>query len=92
MQQRETTAAYLLLAPALLLFLLFSAGPLIGSFALSLFQWDLFTPARFVGLGNFVTLLADKVALASIVNTFVFTFWSLVFHIGLGLLLALAVN
>ena len=92
LRHRETVVAYLLLAPALLLFLLFSAGPLIGSFALSLFQWDLFTPAKFIGLGNFVTLFTDKVALASIVNTFIFTFWSLVLHIGLGLLLALAVN
>ena len=92
LQRRETIAAYLFLAPALLLFLTFSAGPLIGAFVLSLFKWDLFTAAKFVGLANFKALFADKVALLAIGNTFIFTFWSLVLHISLGLLLALAVN
>jgi multiple sugar transport system permease protein len=92
LQRREAFVAYLFLAPALCLFLLFSAGPLIGAFILSLFQWDLFTAARFSGLANFKTLFTDKVALTAISNTFVFTFWSLVLHIALGMLLALAVN
>jgi multiple sugar transport system permease protein len=92
LERREALVAYLLLAPALGLFLLFSAGPLVGAFVLSLFQWDMFTAAKFIGLANFKALFSDKVALTAIGNTFVFTFWSLVLHIGLGLLLALAVN
>ena len=92
LQRREMLVAYLLLTPALCLFLLFSVGPLIGAFLLSLFQWDMFTAAKFSGLANFKTLITDKVALTAIGNTFVFTFWSLVLHISLGLLLALAVN
>ncbi len=91
-QRREIIAAYLLLAPALLLFLIFIAGPLIGGFALSFFSWDMFTPAKFVGLANYRLLLTDVSAHAALWNTLVFTFWSLVLHISFGMLLALAVN
>src|SRR6266566_8292776 len=92
MARRDAIAGYLFVSPAVLLFLIFIAGPLIGAIALSLFQWDLLTPARFAGLGNYALLFTDPVVGQALVNTFVFTFWSIVLHIGLGLLLALAVN
>lgn len=91
-QRRETLVAYLLLSPALLLFLIFIVGPFLGAFALSLFSWDIFTPAHFVGLANYQTLLTDTTAHEAIWNTLVFTFWSLVLHLGVGMLLALAVS
>jgi multiple sugar transport system permease protein len=90
--RREALAAYAFLSPALILFLVFIAGPLLGAIALSLFEWDLFSPATFVGLQNYRTLLSDPVARTAVTNSFVFTFWSIVLHLGLGLLLALAVN
>src|SRR5690242_9400452 len=61
MKRREAITAYLFLSPALILFVVFIAGPLIGAIVLSLFQWDLLTPARFSGLGNYVKLLSDPV-------------------------------
>ena len=90
--RREAMAAYAFLGPGILLFLVFIAGPLLGAIGLSLFQWDLLTPATFVGLQNYRDLLTDDVARTAIVNSFVFTFWSIVLHLGGGLLLALAVN
>jgi len=92
LSRRETIAAYLFLSPAILLFVIFIAGPLLGAIALSLFQWDLLTPAKFVGLQNFERLPRDATARSAVVNTFVFTFWSVVLHIGLGLVLALGVS
>jgi multiple sugar transport system permease protein len=91
-QRREIIAAYLFLSPALLLFVIFIAGPFLGAFGLSLFSWDIFTPAKFVGLANYAKLFDDASAHTAIWNTIVFTFWSLVLHLGLGMLLALAVN
>lgn len=91
-QQHEVLVAYLFLAPALLLFLIFIAVPFFGTFGLSLFSWDMFTPARFVGLANYQKLVSDNTARMAIWNTIVFTFWSLVLHISIGMLLALAVN
>lgn len=92
MVRREAIVGYLFISPAFLLFLIFIAGPLLGAIVLSLFQWDLLTPAQFAGLNNYKQLFADPVVGQSIVNTFVFAFWSIVLHIGIGLLLALAVN
>lgn len=92
LKRRERVAAYLFLSPTILLFLVFIAGPLLGAIALSLFRWDLFASPEFIGLENFERMASDTTARAAIVNTFVFTFWSVVLHIGPGLLLALAVN
>jgi multiple sugar transport system permease protein len=91
-RRRDALSAYLFLSPAYILFFVFIAGPLFGAIVLSFFQWDLLGSAEFIGTQNFVRLLSDPVALTAIGNTFVFTFWSVVLHIGLGLPLALAVN
>ena len=91
-QRQEILAAYLFLAPALLLFVIFIAGPFLGAFALSLFSWDMFTPAQFVGLSNYAKLASDISARTALLNTAIFTFWSLVLHLFFGMLLALAVN
>lgn len=92
LRRREAMVAYLLLSPAIILFLIFVAGPLIGAIALSFFEWDLLSDARFVGLDNYKQLFTDSAALAAIRNTFVFAFWSLVTHLGLALVLALMVQ
>ncbi|HEY8457392.1 MAG TPA: sugar ABC transporter permease [Actinopolymorphaceae bacterium] len=89
---RDALAAYAFISPAYVLFLVFLAGPLLGAIVLSLYSWQLLGSSEFIGLDNFRTLAQDDVALRSIGNTFVFTFWSVVLHIGLGLPLALAVN
>jgi multiple sugar transport system permease protein len=91
-QRREILAAYLFLSPALILFVIFIAGPFLGAFGLSLFSWDMFTPAQFVGLANYAKLVGDASARTALWNTAVFTFWSLVLHLGVGMLLALAAN
>ncbi|MDQ3657270.1 MAG: sugar ABC transporter permease [Chloroflexota bacterium] len=91
-RRREAMVAYALLSPAIVLFLVFIAGPLVGAIVLSFFEWNLLTDAEFVGIDNYRQLFTDDTALAAVRNTFVFAFWSLVTHLGLGLLLALAVQ
>ena len=91
-RQREIMAAYLFLAPALLLFIIFIAGPFVGALGLSFYSWDMFTPARFVGLANYAKLLTDSSAHTALLNTAIFTISSLVLHLVIGMLLALAVN
>ncbi len=91
-RRREAIVAYALLSPAIILFLVFIAGPLIGAIVLSFFEWDLLTDAHFIGLDNYQKLFTDTAALAAIRNTFVFAFWSLVTHIGLALVFALMVQ
>lgn len=90
--RRERRAAYAFLTPTILLYLTFIAGPLIGAVVLSFYNWDLFTAPTFAGTSNFRRLLNDADARAAIKNTFEFSFWSIVLHVGLGLMLAMGVN
>jgi multiple sugar transport system permease protein len=76
----------------MLLFLVFILGPFVAAMALSLYSYDLLTPAEFVGLKNFRALASDDLLLKALGNTFLFAFASVVTHLVGGLLLALAVN
>src|SRR3954471_11138147 len=89
---REAVYGYAFLSPALILFLVFVAGPLLGAIALSFYKWDLFSTREFVGLQNYRDLRNDAIARTAIRNSFVFAFGSIVLHIGVGMMLALAVN
>jgi ABC-type sugar transport system permease subunit len=91
-RRREAIWAYFLLSPAIILFIVFIAGPLIGAIVLSFYQWDLLTPAKYTGLENYRELAHDTKLWQAVRNTFVFAFWSLVLHIGIGLILALMVR
>jgi multiple sugar transport system permease protein len=91
-RRRETTTAYLLILPALILLLCFIVGPLLGGIALSFFNDDLLTPARFIGLGNYRFLIHDSEALNALRVTLTFTIASVVLHVIVGLALALAAN
>lgn len=85
-------AGWLFISPAMLLFLLFILGPFVAAMALSLYSYDLLTPAEFVGLKNFRALASDDLLLKALKNTFIFAFASVVTHLLGGLLLAVAVN
>ncbi|MEM8533317.1 MAG: sugar ABC transporter permease [Chloroflexota bacterium] len=74
MRRREALSAYLFIAPTFLVFVVFLLGPMIFSFGLSFFSWDVITPARFVGFHNYITLLEDPRFLQSLKNTCVFVF------------------
>lgn len=88
----EGLAGWLFVSPAVILFFVFILAPFIAALALSFFQWDLLTPAEFAGLSNFKFFLTDAAAHQALSNTFIFAFASVVTHIGIGMLLALAVN
>lgn len=92
LERREAVSAYLFLGTPLLLFIVFLGGPLVANFVISFMEWDLLTRPQFNGFENYRQLLIDPTARAAIINTFIFAFWSVVLHLGLGLLLALAVS
>lgn len=91
-QKQGRFVPFLFLSPAILFFSLFIVFPLFGAFWYSFITWDFFTKPEFVGIDNYKKLFQDTVALKAITNTFIFTFASIVTHVGLGLLLAVAVN
>jgi multiple sugar transport system permease protein len=89
---RERLAGYLFSAPAMLLFGAFVAGPVLAALVLSLFRWDILTPARFVGIANYATLFTDPTVGAAFANTAVFCIAAVILHIVLAFALALAVD
>jgi multiple sugar transport system permease protein len=82
----------LFLLPGLSGLLLFTLLPILASLVLTLFEWDLLTPPRFVGLGNFTRLLADAEFWAALRHTLTFIVGYLPLVLVLGLAVALALN
>ncbi|GAB3745001.1 carbohydrate ABC transporter permease [Microlunatus parietis] len=91
-RRRRNIAGWLFIGPAMLLFAIFVLGPFIAALTLSLFSYDLLTPAEFTGLDNFARLFSDELLARSLRNTFLFALGSMITHLPVGLLLAVAVN
>jgi ABC-type sugar transport system permease subunit len=89
---RRSQAAYVLLSPYLLLFVLVLAYPLLYSIYLSLFDATLNRAPTFVGPGNFVQLFNDPEFHTALRNTFYFAFFAVLGETTLPLLMALAMN
>lgn len=80
------------LAPIILVYGAFVYAPVLATFALSGFRYDLLAPARFVGAGNFGALLSDPDILRAFRNTFALTIMLTLLHFVVGFALALAVR
>jgi multiple sugar transport system permease protein len=90
--RRQPLAAYLLLSPALVLYIAFIGIPLVGIVVISFVQWDLISPPHFVGLNNYRMIAHDAQLGQTLWNTFLFDVMTTVLHVVLGLGLALAVT
>ena len=84
--------AYLFLAPAFLLLIIFIAYPLVRSLVLSLYEWNGITQPKFVGLANFRLLFQDKTMLKAVYNTFAFSILTTAGTVIIGFLLAVAIE
>ena len=60
MKRREAIAFYLTIAPWLVGFLAFTAGPMLLSLYVSFTDWDLLTDPTFTALGNYQALIEDS--------------------------------
>ncbi|MBI2941869.1 MAG: sugar ABC transporter permease [Chloroflexi bacterium] len=91
--RREELAGYLFISPWLIGFLLLSLGPLLAAIYLSLTRYDALSPPRFIGLANFERLaFDDELVWHSLRITAVYSVFSVVGHIVLGLMVALLLN
>ena len=81
-----------LVSPAILGLLGFILFPLVFSFALSFFKWDGLSAAKFVGIGNYNTLIIDPLFWKSLRVTMIYAVVTLPIGVTTGLLLALLLN
>ncbi len=59
-ENRRKITWMLFLLPALLVYLVFMAGPLLDSMRLSLYQGEGYTPTTFVGFQNYIDLFTNE--------------------------------
>jgi multiple sugar transport system permease protein len=90
--RRDALTGYLFVAPAVLGFLLFVLGPLLAALAISMTRYDVLTPPRFIGLGNYRRMLDDDRLLRAYGNTLIYVTAAVVLMTVLGLVLALMLN
>lgn len=85
LQKKETLAAFCFISPWITGFLVFTLGPMIASFYLSLTQYNVIQPPHFIGLDNYKQLFVDPKIGQSLYNSFFYA----ILHIPLSTMLAL---
>lgn len=88
---RKKKAAYLMIAPYMLIFLTFTVVPVIVSMVLSLTKYDVLQSPEFIGLRNYTNLfINDEVFGIAVRNTIIFALvtglvgYALSFFVALG--------
>ncbi|GAA1982778.1 sugar ABC transporter permease [Amycolatopsis minnesotensis] len=90
--RRRNTVGMLLAIPALALFAVFAIYPMLRVFYLSVFDYSLTTPPKFVGMDNFAHLATDPQFGEAVLQTVVYAAGTYVPALALALLLAHALN
>lgn len=90
--RKETLNFYIAIAPWLVGFILFTAGPMLISLGASLTDWNLLTDPQWVGLENYRNLATDPYFIQSIKVTLTYTAAYVPLDMIGGLLLALLVR
>jgi len=82
---------YVFILPFFLFFLLFIFAPIIINLILSFTRFNL-SRITFIGLANYLDLFQDEFFLRSLVNTGIYTFFTLLFTMTISLFLAVLLN
>jgi len=93
LRRREAIDCYVFILPWLLGLLIFTVGPFVAGFYFSLANYDAISPPRWIGLGNYKTLLmGDPKFRLALSNTAFYVALSVLPGVVLALLLALLLN
>src|SRR5574344_270954 len=92
LEKKDKITALIFILPAVIGTFIFIIIPVIFSFSLSFFDWDLLSPIKFVGLSNFKTILTDSTFMQILTNTFVYAISTSVFAVIIPLVLACILN
>ena len=92
LRRREALHGYTFILPWVLGFLLFTMGPMLAGFFLSLTEYTILAPPRWVGLGNYSYILRDPLVSKSVYNTVYYVVLAIPLTLVVGLLLALLLN
>jgi multiple sugar transport system permease protein len=90
--ERQHVLAGVLLAPTLIILLVFIAYPFALGLWLAVTDKVVGRPGNFIGLENFRVNLNDQIFLRAFRNTFIYTFIATFFKLALGMVTALLLN
>lgn len=90
----QFVSALLFLLPGFLLLFVFFLGPLVYSFRISFFDWNFAHPERsvFVGFENYLGQINNPIFHRAVINTAVYTFFTVVAKLVLGFFAAIVLN
>ncbi len=85
---------YLFLAPGLILFFGLVLLPMLYSFRISLYDWNIVQPvnSEWLGLGNYASILKDPVFQRAVLNTAAYALVTVPAQLGIGLAIAVLLN
>lgn len=89
---RGNIQSWLIMLPGLILMAFFVWEPLLESIRMSLYKTQNIELVRFVGLDNFFSVIGKDDFLQALLNTFSYTFWSLLIGFALPILLAMLIG
>ena len=92
LQKREEVTGYLFLIPSFIGFLVFILIPCVWGLLLAFTDYDGFKKMNFIGLKNFINLFQDNYFYLSLKNNIFYMFFSVLFTLLFGLILAVLVN
>jgi len=90
--RREEMFGYGMIFISFAVIIVFTLAPIIFAFVLSLFNWDVISPAKFVGLRNYRTMVHDHNVIHSFGTTIELAILIVVLQLVIGLALALLVQ
>lgn len=90
----QSAGALLFLLPGLILFLTFLVGPMVYSFRISFFDWNIIFPEKstWVGLANYLEAVQDPLFQKAALNTLVYALVTVPGQMVIGLVVAVLLN
>ncbi len=89
---QERTLGYVLLAPALVLLIIFVAYPFAFGVYIAHTDARIGSPGQFIGFDNFITLASDAIFRQTVFNSFLYTIATTILKLILGMGMAILLN
>ena len=88
----DSRYAWVMLLPNIVGFLMFMLIPVVATFVLSFMQYDMLTPAKFVGFKNYIDMLNDSIVWQVTGNTILYTILTVPVGMCISLILAVMLD
>ncbi len=91
-KRTQAFRSWLIMLPGLILMTFFVWEPLLESIRMSLYKTENVELVEFVGLKNFISVIGKANFTQALINTFAYTFWSLIIGFLLPIILAMLIG